>query len=40
MAYIDGASSGKAIAALYATSSGSATTLLQQSSSVNVGTVS
>jgi hypothetical protein len=38
MAYIDGASSGKAIAALYATSGGSASTLLEQSSSVNIGT--
>jgi len=38
MAYVDGASSGKAIAALYAVSGGSASTLLAQSNGVNLGT--
>ncbi len=38
MAYIDGASTGKAIAALYATSGGSASTLLEQTNSANIGT--
>jgi hypothetical protein len=38
IAYIDGATSGKCIAALYAVSGGSAGALLEQSSSVNIGT--
>ncbi len=38
MAYISGVSSGKATAALYAVNAGSATTLLAQSISVNIGT--
>jgi hypothetical protein len=38
IAYISGASSGKATAALYAVNGNSATTLLAQSSSVNIGT--
>jgi hypothetical protein len=38
MAYIDGTTSGNIIAALYAVSGGSASTLLEQSSSVNIGT--
>jgi hypothetical protein len=37
-AYISGTSSGKAIAALYATSGGSASTLLEQTNSANIGT--
>lgn len=38
IAYIDGQSSGSAIAAIYAVSGGAANTLLRQSSAVNIGT--
>ncbi len=38
VAYIDGASSGKAIAALYAVNGNSAGALLEQSSSMSIGT--
>ncbi len=38
LAYIDGASSGNAIAALYAVSGGSAGALLEQTSSASIGT--